>query len=411
MIQTEDKSKCCGCGACESVCPKKCISMHGDKEGCLYPVVDMQKCVHCGLCEQVCPELKEIIKRMPNSPIKTFAAVNPDSNVRRESSSGGVFSLLAEKIISEGGVVFGARMSADGTVEHCCVENFNEIRLFRGSKYVQSRIGKCYGLAKQYLDSGRKVLFSGTPCQIAGLRGFLRKDYSNLIMVDFVCHGVPAPMVWRKYLKTISRLSGASRKNSVSASSLKTLSYESMSFRDKRNGWKKYGFRLPIAASKGGRNTVSTSYKSDEFYEYFASNKYMQMFLSDLSLRPSCYDCPSKGRLSGSDITIGDFWGIEKIHPEIDDDLGMSLVMINTRKGNEFYTECGAESWEKNYSDAVRYNPAIECSAVRPAYRDLFMVICRCLGFDFAYRCVRSQALPVKVARRGYLLISKMICE
>ena len=182
MIDITDKAKCCGCGACVQICPKQCISFISDKESFDYPVVDVSRCIGCDMCERVCPELNI---SLPSRPQATYAAINRNETVRRESSSGGVFTLLAESVVARGGVVFGARFDSDWTVRHDKAETSEELAAFRGSKYLQSCIGETFREAKSNLSDGRVVLFSGTPCQIAGLKGYLNKEYANLLTVDF----------------------------------------------------------------------------------------------------------------------------------------------------------------------------------------------------------------------------------
>ena len=326
MINIVNKSFCCGCAACVQICPKKCISLTEDKEGFLYPIVDKATCIDCGLCEKVCPYLTEGIEREPKV---VYAAKHSNEDIRLQSSSGGVFTLLAEKIINDGGVVFGVRFDDKWEVEFAYSETIDGLSVFRGSKYVQARVGNAFIDAERFLKDGRKVLFSGTPCQIKGLLRYLRKDYENLMTVDFVCHGVPSPKVWRLYLKEeVKRFAhqGDDGKNIV-LSSLVMPTIKGINFRDKSSGWKKYSFTLQLtkALAEGEQNSVL---RSNKFYE----NPFMQAFLSDLILRPSCYMCPAKSGKSGSDITIGDFWGIEHIKPEIDDDKGVSLVMVHNEK-------------------------------------------------------------------------------
>lgn len=320
MINIKDKKDCCGCSACVQRCPKQCISLKEDYEGFLYPEVDKTICIDCGLCEKVCPVLHQGEQR---KPLKVYAAKNLDEEIRRQSSSGGVFTLLAEQIIQEGGVVFGARFDENWEVKHDFTETIEGLAPFRGSKYVQSRIEDNYKKAEEFLKQGRKVLFSGTPCQIAGLKRFLRKEYDNLLTVDFVCHGVPSPGVWRQYLKETVAL--MCDKNSVSTDpiSIENAHVESISFRDKSSGWKKYSFALTLSATlrSGVKNTVSLC-------EVYPQNTFMKGFLADLYLRPSCYCCPSKAGKSRSDITIADCWGINNSYPELDDDKGMSLLII-----------------------------------------------------------------------------------
>ena len=322
MIEIKEKKDCCGCNACVQVCPKQCISMKEDREGFLYPEVNKDICVDCHLCEKLCPILNQGKER---KPLKVYAAKNKDEEIRRQSSSGGIFTLLAEQVINEGGVVFGARFNENWEVVHSYVETKEGLAAFRGSKYVQSRIGDNYKKAESFLKSGRKVLFSGTPCQIAGLNLYLRKEYENLLTVDFICHGVPSPGVWREYLKEeIARQCDG--KNSVLSHPIEKekVKIKCISFRDKKLGWKKFSFALTLSVpdGHGAENTVLLS-------EPLNKNLFLRGFLADLYLRPSCYACPAKCLKSGSDVTIGDFWGIEKVMPEMDDDRGVSVVMVN----------------------------------------------------------------------------------
>lgn len=214
MISIQDKDKCCGCAACVQVCPKQCFSFEEDKEGFRYPVADRIKCIDCGLCEKVCPVINQY---EATNPIKVYAAINKDEVIRMQSSSGGIFTLLAEKVIREGGVVFGAAFDENWEVQHTYVETIKDLAKLRTSKYVQSRMEDNYQRAKAFLKQGRKVMFTGTSCQIAGLKHFLRKDYDNLLAVDVICHGVPSPMVWRDYLLEIQKapLGASAGKNTV----------------------------------------------------------------------------------------------------------------------------------------------------------------------------------------------------
>lgn len=366
MIDITDKHDCCGCGACVQACPKQCIKFDEDEQGFRYPQVDTSHCINCGLCERVCPVLNpdEHCK-----PMAVYAAINPDETTRLKSSSGGIFTMIAEYTIREGGVVIGARFDENFEVVHDVAENVEDLEAFRGSKYMQSRIGDCYKRALDFLKQGRKILFTGTPCQIAGLRKFLRKDYENLLTVDLVCHGTPSPKVWRSYLnEKVLRPQGAAGKNTV-FSSLKVLSAKAgISFRDKTGGWKKYGFAVrEKSAVKADKNSVLPSVEVNNkihcvMYEPMWDNLFMRLFLSDLCLRPSCYRCPAKDGKSGSDITLADYWGIANHHPKWDDDKGTSLVLVHTPKGAEVFSCIGARSIATTYEEALAGNPAIEHS-------------------------------------------------
>lgn len=356
MIDIKEKKDCCGCGACVQRCPKSCISMREDNEGFLYPEVNKEMCIDCGLCEKVCPVINQSEER---KPMAVYAAKHKDERIRLASSSGGVFTAIAESVIDEGGVVFGARFDKDWSVIHGYTETKEGLAAFRGSKYVQSRIGESYKDAEAFLRTGRKVLFSGTPCQIAGLKRFLRKEYDNLLTVDFICHGVPSPGVWREYLKEeTARQCGG--KNSVlphPKDNLGDVRIENISFRDKRLGWKKFSFALTLSTTNrsGAKNTVLLS-------EPLNKNIFLRGFLADLYLRPSCHACPAKKFKSGSDVTIGDFWGVQNVMPEIDDDKGVSVVMVNDLKTDINIKNSKVKKWSTNYNDILLYNPSVEKS-------------------------------------------------
>ena len=354
MINITDKTKCCGCSACVQSCPVKCIDMKEDEQGFLYPVIDTAACIDCGLCEKVCPILNPSASK---EPLQVLAAKNRNEEQRLRSSSGGIFILLAEHIIERGGVVFGARFNEKWEVEHCYAETIEGLEPLMRSKYVQSYIGNTYKEAERFLKEGRQVMFVGTSCQIAGLKRFLRKEYNNLLAVDFICHGVPSPGIWRKYLEEIkSSQSEAAGKNSVLSLSLKSVPViTGINFREKQNGgygWKKYGFEVRAKSpSKGDKNTVL---KSGIFYE----NVFMKGFLSNLYLRPSCYKCTAKNGASGSDLTIADFWGIQNYHPEFDDDKGVSVIFVHTDKGKAVIEILKAkiDVLESNISEAIESN-------------------------------------------------------
>ena len=372
MIDIKDKKECCGCSACVQKCPKQCISLQEDNEGFLYQIVDKETCIDCGLCEKVCPVLN---RNEPRKPLKVYAAINKNEEIRLQSSSGGIFTLLAEKTINVGGVVFGARFDENWEVKHDYTETIEGLAAFRGSKYVQSRIEDSFKKAESFLKEGRKVLFSGTPCQIAGLKHYLRKEYDNLLSVDVVCHGVPSPLVWRTYLdgvfQTIRTKCGTENKLvSLSLNELPVIT--SISFRDKTNGWKKFGFRIRSFASKAAENMVSESVDDVFLYETLDKNLFMQIFLKNLNLRPSCYSCPSKSGKCNSDITLADYWGVGIYHPECDDDKGTSLILVNSKDGDRLLDDLCVEKTKTSYTQGLRGNPSIEHSVEFNKYIEHF---------------------------------------
>lgn len=338
MISSIVKTKsCCGCAACVQICGKQCISMAEDEEGFSYPIIDEIECVGCGLCEKVCPVIN---KDASTKPLAIYAAKHNDDEIRINSSSGGVFYAIALKVIKDlQGVVFGCKYDSDWNAVHDYTETIVGVKSFQTSKYVQSSIGNCYLKTKEFLRQGRYVLFSGTPCQIAGLKKFLRKDYDKLLTIDVICHGVPSPGVWREYLwelkKTESARSAAIGKNTVLTSSLNSIPViTGINFREKQNGgfnWQKYGFVVRgMSAFKADQNSVLLS---DIYYK----NPFMKGFLSNLFLRPSCYACPAKGFSSGSDLSIADFWWIHQVNIAFADNKGVSKCYINTEKGKRYF--------------------------------------------------------------------------
>lgn len=369
MIKISAKEQCCGCSACLHICPKHCILFKEDKEGFLYPTVDDSLCIDCGLCEKVCPVINQDEERLP---LKVYAAKHPDESIRLKSSSGGIFTFLAEQVIDEGGVVFGARFNEKWEVIHDYAETKDGLAPFRGSKYVQSFIGDSYKQVEMFLKAGRKVMFTGTPCQIAGLKKYLRREYDNLLTVDFVCHGVPSPKVWRMYLQE-----EITRHRRVDENTILT----GINFRDKSTGWSKFSFVLSFS-------TVSTEEKRDIIMSsVFTENDYMEVFLSNLSLRPSCFSCPAKSGKSGADVTIGDFWGIETSLPEYDDN-GISLILVN--KDVIELPVVGKYIMPQTFSQALRKNTMINESVQLPLNRTVFMKMLNVLGFSNSFHLVTN---------------------
>ena len=340
----ENKKDCTGCHACMSICPVDCISMDCDEEGFLYPKVNYEICIGCNRCITVCPVIN---KPSENDNAEAYACINNDEVTRLESSSGGIFTLVAEQVIDDNGIVFGACFNDEFELEHNLVKTKEELCKLRGSKYVQSRMGDAYNKAKQNLDSGVKVLFTGTPCQIAGLKSYLGKSYENLLTLDIICHGVPSPEVWKKYIE-FREIESKSKTQRIS-------------FRGKNDGWKRF--------------SVSFLFKNDtEYRDNLNKDLYMRAFLKDICLRPSCYECEFKSLNRQSDMTLADFWGIENILPEMDDDKGTSLVFINSNKGFKMFDSilCRMKVKEVNINEAVKYNLSAIKSVNKNPNRELF---------------------------------------
>ncbi len=406
MIHINKKEDCCGCSACAQRCPKQCITMQADEEGFLYPLVDSEICIDCGLCEKVCPVINQ---NEPCKPLNLYAAINRNEEVRLTSSSGGIFTILAEGIIEKGGVVFGVKFNEMWMPVFDYTETKEGIIPFRGSKYVQATVGNAYKQAEEFLKTGREVLFSGTPCQIAGLKNFLRKEYDNLLTVDIICHGVPSPKVWSKYLDEICSkllMHNPDEKNSVRSAfgGDKRTCIETISFRSKLSGWKKYSFLLKLNFSTyDGKNTVV-------FSEEFGKNDYMRAFLSDMILRPSCYVCPAKAGKSHSDITIADFWGINIINSEFDDDKGCDAVLINTNKGKKDFPFEYCITTQYNIQDIIKYNPAYYSNCKpHPNRNKYFKCLDKSNNFHSYTNKMLEPCLVIRIKRKAKRLTKRVL--
>lgn len=301
MINIADKSKCCGCSGCVEACPKQCISFEEDHEGFRYPKVNLNTCINCGLCEKVCSVVNGI---QPQKIVNVYAASNKDADIRRSSSSGGVFTYLAEQIINDGGIVYGAAYNKVWEVEHIAVEQIDDLQKLRSSKYMQSRMGDTFKNVRSNLIKGRKVLFSGTPCQVSGLKKFLNKKYDNLYCIDIICHGVPSPKIWRKYLIQLIN-------NGILETDMEHI--KDVNFRAKDTGWL--------------NSKIVIKYEDKEYCNSKDSDSYYRAFTQNVSLRPICYNCPFKAGGSGSDLTIADFWGIKEVDHSVFDDNGVSMII------------------------------------------------------------------------------------
>lgn len=329
MINIKEKARCCGCSACQSVCPVKCINLISDNEGFLYPNVDSFLCVNCGLCERVCPinnheEYKEIEK--------SFILRSKDINVLKESSSGGFFTGFSKYILAHGGVVYGVGLSENKAVIHMRVDREDDIPKLRGSKYVQSEISGIFESVKKDLKNKRLVGFSGTPCQVNGLHNYLeqmRCDTSNLITVDLICHGVSSPSLWKSYVEY------QEQKNNSKV--------EYVNFRYKTYGY--HSGSMKIIFQNGKR-----------YYGSARVDLMLKSFFREISSRPSCYECNFKALNRVSDFTVFDGWHYSELSSKKDDDKGYTNVLVNTNKGLDFFNHIAGEYVieKTNYSDAIK---------------------------------------------------------
>ena len=333
-LATQDESKCCGCGACVEICPQKALSMKPNKEGFQYPALDVDRCVDCKLCEKVCPEMNPPQKA---EPLDIYALQSKNAEELFESSSGGAFRLVADSVIQQGGAVVGCVWNEKMEPVLTIADSLDGLRPMQGSKYLSSSTEHTYSQTKKLLDAGRMVLFTGTPCQCAGLLNFLRKPYDNLLTMDFLCHGVPSQMAFDSYRK-----------------SLKSLA-EDYRFRDKgKHGW-------------GHTSSYLTKSGKKRIYSEGSINSYDYGFLNGYLSRYSCYTCKFRGRIRATDYTACDFWGYQRFYDEIETYSGVSAFQVNTQKGKEFMTR-----FEQNarYHIAKREDVAVENPAILHSHEE-----------------------------------------
>ncbi len=329
--------------------------MREDEDGFVYPVIRPESCIQCRACSEVCDYQSG--KSHP-SIRETYAACATNCDLR-ESSSGGLFAGFAKAVLDRGGIVCGCELSFEegkARVCHSVIRDEQDLIRLKGSKYVQSDPGASYAQVEEYLNEGKEVLFCGTPCQVAGLSGYLRKDWENLYCLDFVCHGVPSRHFFQQYLEDVSRRLGEQ--------------VRSFSFRDKEEGWKLHG-KMSLEDKKGGSRDVSFEPEESSYY---------QLFLDGLIYRENCYSCPYAGCANRpGDITIGDYWGIEIVHPELLEEAGglfslrdgVSVMIINTEKGKAlFQASSGIAAYPSTFEKASRYNAQLLHPAERKPERD-----------------------------------------
>ena len=380
MILNFEKSTCCGCTACESICPKQAITMQPDENGFTYPHVDTEKCINCSLCQKVCSYQNTL---PPVSAKNVFAAISQNTDLST-SASGGLFATLAKSVLNDNGIVYGSAMLYENDklhVRHIKATSIEQSNLLKGSKYVHSNMQGIFPDVLTELKLGKTVLFSGTPCQIAGLKGFLQKDYSNLYTIDIICHGVPSEQLFQQYI--------AYEENKHN------LKIKDFRFRDKKQGWKLHGSM-----------TFSTN---ETIYFEPEESSYYQLFLNSYTYRENCYSCPYASDHRPGDITIGDYWCIELVHPEllienggeINHEKGVSCMIINNDKGNELFSRYGSgiKHWKSSYENASKYNRQLTAPSHLKEERNIVLELARnnYKSLDIWYR---KRLIPIKIRRK-----------
>lgn len=338
------KKECTGCMACYNACPRDCIKMKKEFDGCYYPYINTKDCINCGKCRSVCPVLGKDESKIENEVSDVYVGHCSDKKIRQSSSSGGIFPLAAEWCIDKGGVVFGAGYQGVKVV-HSSGRNSCEIEKFKGSKYVQSDIGTTYREVEKILNTGRYVLFTGLPCQIEGLKSYLGKEYEKLYTIDLICHGVGAPGIWEKYIDVFY-------KNKI---------IESINFKNKDMGWNHEQLVMQFSNGKEYRK-----FPLEDYYTYG--------FNKNVFLRESCHECKFKGTDRNSDLTIGDAWGVERYAPRFHDDKGCSLVFVHSKKGQMLFQDMavGMDFVTADREKALHYNPRMISSAPKSPQRERF---------------------------------------
>lgn len=359
MIEIKNKVDCTGCNACGDICPRNCISFKSDSEGFWYPNVDTNTCINCNLCVKVCPVISKDTSIIRYEKPLVFAAYSKDEDVRLDSTSGGIYSVLANKVYDNNGFVGGAIYNEDHSVSHIISSNKSDLPKIRSSKYLQSLMTGQFKEVKRLLDANETILYCGTPCQIHGLYKFLKRDYDNLITCDFICRGLNSPKVFKKYMNMLEKEFGSKASN--------------IKFKNKKWGWHNFSMRVNFENGK--------EYCKDRYHDLFFVG-YLQ---SGCFSRPACYDCKFKGFPQKADITLADFWGIEKLDKTMDQDKGTSLVLINSDKGYNLFNSVKNLIVSKEFSmeEAGLDNPAmVESLTVKYGDRESFFMDLDRMSFD-----------------------------
>ena len=372
MIDKVSVQECAICGACINACPVDAISLDKVHLDFRYPQINEDICIHCSQCEKACPILGNKGKPGEGYPV-AFAAKSENDPMRMRSSSGGVFYELADQMLRDGGYVCGAVFDDEFHVKHILSDAKEDILRMMGSKYAQSDVGYCYREVKDMLEKGCKVLFSGCPCQVAGLRTFLGKEYPNLVLVELICHGIPSDHMLQTYIGMQERKYGARLTR--------------MEFRNKKKGWHNSSVRMEF----GHHRTYSKP---------IAADAYMNGFLGSVTLKPTCYQCHFRNFTAGSDIILGDFWGAEVELPE-DDNKGISAILVNSGKGMDIIDRCNLALTPANVETVIRYNKNLLCSAAPSPQRSSFYASADTNGLEEAIRRYLEESTIQKLKRQS----------
>lgn len=371
IIRLAGNDECTGCGACVQICPKECIKLIQDRNGFPQPNINVNQCIKCHKCVRTCPVINN--EKIINSNTDVYAAMNKSVDTRLQSSSGGVFYAIAKLVINKGGVVFGAKWDVNWNVIHDYSETIEGIGAFMQSKYVQSSIRTTFNQAKNFLDQGRIVLFSGTPCQLGGLRSYLGRSYDNLLQIDFICHGIPSPGVWQKYLNTFSN-----REEIVN-----------INFRDKKKGWNPTSsYRIEFKDS-----AVSGTCWDNPFYTGFLHN---------ILIRECCFHCKFRDKTRPTDITLADFWEIDKIMPYFDDKKGTSAILVHSEKGRSLIKALQDEIViaKQDIDNIIKYNSHVVQGRPVPHRRKYFFLANMVLPFSISKHYIYKDPYFIRIIRR-----------
>lgn len=377
MIDRLSASECVLCGSCGDACPVSAISFTKDYLDFRYPQIDAAVCTQCNLCEKACPVLN-LREADPQAQHRVYAAQNPDGEIRRRSTSGGIFRGLAAAILDQGGYVCGAVFEDHFRVRHLVSNRQEDIDAMMGSKYAQSDLTGVYQEIRKLLRADQLVLFTGCPCQVAGLHQFLGRAWDNLITAEVICHGVPSQTMFQSYLQLQEQKYRAKA--------------ETISFRDKKYGWHRSAVRIQFA------NGV-------EYCMPITADAYMKGFLGGIYLKESCYDCRFKEFSSGSDLTLGDFWGVEARRPELDDNIGLSAVIANSEKGAQLLHRCGMDLWDDQLDAVIRYNRNLMVPTKRSPERDTFYTDAKARGYVRVIKDRLMESPVQKLCREGRYLL------